>query len=66
MKKSELIQRLQKEVSDHGDHFILNVKITDEHGTSETYKLSLTRRDKHGSRCKMSFKEFEAWVREQA
>jgi hypothetical protein len=65
MKTSDLIKQLQDEIKEFGDSYILSFKLMDENGVTERYKYSPTRRDSDGERRKMSWKEFEQYVKEQ-
>lgn len=66
MKKSELVEKLQKEIAALGDNYLLSYKIID-HGGSQTFTLlSPTRTNKKtGRKAGMNFKEFRDYVLEK-
>lgn len=66
MKKSELIEKLQKEVAALGDDYLLSYKIIDSGGAQSFTLLSPNRTNKKtGSKAGMSFKEFRDYVLEK-
>lgn len=65
MKLSELIQELVDDLARDGDVYIFKSEITTENETTAHNMWSRTRKKENGERCKMSFKEFQEWVKEQ-
>jgi hypothetical protein len=65
MKLSELIKELQDDLKASGDVYIYESKIVDENQHTGHKMISLHRRDKNGNKAKMTFKEFEDWVKNE-
>jgi hypothetical protein len=62
MKKSDLVERLQKEIDAFGDHDLLSYRIEDAGGSLSGYLYSPTRKMKNGRRAKMNFKEYRDFL----
>lgn len=63
MKLSDLIKELQDDLDRDGDLYIYESKVVDENQSTGHAMLSKTRKDKNGHKAKMTFKEFQAWVK---
>lgn len=62
MTRSELINKLQRELEALGDDYLLSYKIEDCGGSTSWFRTSLTRKNLRGRGYKMNKKEFRDYV----